>query len=75
MSPRRGWRIFGLGFYKDVTPMALGKSKSTVVFFLIAEAVAVPARVEAEVFLRQIRVFRISKPGLELVQNMLLTRL
>jgi hypothetical protein len=25
MPPRRGWGIFGLGFYKDVAPMALGK--------------------------------------------------
>src|ERR1035438_8724698 len=25
MSPRRGWGIFGLGFYKDVAPTALGK--------------------------------------------------
>jgi hypothetical protein len=26
MPPRRGWGIFGLGFYKDVAPTALGKS-------------------------------------------------
>ncbi len=25
MLPRRGWGIFGLGFYKDVAPTALGK--------------------------------------------------
>jgi len=25
MPPRRGWGIFGLGFYKDVAPTALGK--------------------------------------------------
>jgi hypothetical protein len=24
MPPRRGWGIFGLGFYKDVAPTALG---------------------------------------------------
>jgi hypothetical protein len=24
MPPRRGWLIFGLGFYKDVAPTALG---------------------------------------------------
>src|ERR1039458_1521267 len=26
MPPRRGWGIFGLGFYKDVAPTALGNS-------------------------------------------------
>ena len=26
MPPRRGWGIFGLGFYNDVAPMALGKN-------------------------------------------------
>jgi len=25
MPPQRGWGIFGLGFYKDVAPTALGK--------------------------------------------------
>jgi hypothetical protein len=25
MPPRRGWGIFGLGFYKEVAPTALGK--------------------------------------------------
>jgi hypothetical protein len=25
MPPRRGWGIFGLGFYKDGAPTALGK--------------------------------------------------
>jgi hypothetical protein len=25
MPPRRGWGIFGLGFYKDVAPTAPGK--------------------------------------------------
>ena len=25
MPPRWGWGIFGLGFYKDGAPMALGK--------------------------------------------------
>jgi hypothetical protein len=24
LPPRRGWGIFGLGFYKDVAPTALG---------------------------------------------------
>jgi hypothetical protein len=24
MPPRRGWGIFGLGFYKDVAPTVLG---------------------------------------------------
>jgi hypothetical protein len=27
MPPRRGWGIFGLGFYKDVAPTALGKAR------------------------------------------------
>jgi hypothetical protein len=26
MPPRRGWGIFGLGFYNDVAPTALGKN-------------------------------------------------
>jgi hypothetical protein len=33
MPPRRGWGIFGLGFYKDVAPTALGKSKLAGKFF------------------------------------------
>lgn len=28
MPPRRGWRIFGLCFYKDVAPTALGEPTS-----------------------------------------------
>jgi hypothetical protein len=30
MPPRRGWGIFGLGFYKDVAPTALGKQISLI---------------------------------------------
>jgi hypothetical protein len=29
MPPRRGWKIFGLGFYKDVAPMALEKMRGS----------------------------------------------
>ena len=30
MPPRRGWGIFGLGFYKDFAPTALGKPNSLI---------------------------------------------
>jgi len=40
MPPRRGWGIFGLGFYNDVTPTALGKRDSIYQSFLINIKVA-----------------------------------
>jgi hypothetical protein len=32
MPPRRGWGIFGLGFYKDVAPTALEKFNGCDIF-------------------------------------------
>jgi hypothetical protein len=34
MPPRRGWGIFGLGFYKDGAPTALGNCLGTKRFIL-----------------------------------------
>jgi hypothetical protein len=33
MPPRRGWGIFGLGFYKDVAPTALKHQKTLATLF------------------------------------------